>query len=144
VFKLGIAIIKMVLSIAPNLTTSMAIFLARSQGLHQTCPAVFDAIRCLLTTGSDVRAINTAESMCSSLAKSKGVAPCVQQPTATSICSMMHAALHGIDHDHQRVYVLFFDALKICYKVFPPITKVNEGESNTPCSSTLEVTYSSG
>jgi hypothetical protein len=24
-----------------------------------------------------------------------------------------------------------------------PITKVNEGESNTPCPSTLEVTYSS-
>jgi hypothetical protein len=25
-----------------------------------------------------------------------------------------------------------------------PITKVNEGKSNTPCPSTLEVTYSSG
>jgi hypothetical protein len=28
--------------------------------------------------------------------------------------------------------------------MFAPITKVNEGESNTPCPSTLEVTYSSG
>jgi hypothetical protein len=27
--------------------------------------------------------------------------------------------------------------------MFAPITKVNEGESNTPCPSTLEVTYSS-
>jgi hypothetical protein len=27
--------------------------------------------------------------------------------------------------------------------MFVPITKVNEGESNTPCPSTLEVTYSS-
>jgi hypothetical protein len=26
--------------------------------------------------------------------------------------------------------------------MFAPITKVNEGESNTPCPSTLEVTYS--
>jgi hypothetical protein len=25
--------------------------------------------------------------------------------------------------------------------MFAPITKVNEGESNTPCPSTLEVTY---
>jgi hypothetical protein len=31
-----------------------------------------------------------------------------------------------------------------CKKMFAPITKVNEGMSNTPCSSTLEVTYSSG
>jgi hypothetical protein len=27
--------------------------------------------------------------------------------------------------------------------MFAPITKFNEGESNTPCPSTLEVTYSS-
>jgi hypothetical protein len=27
--------------------------------------------------------------------------------------------------------------------MFAPISKVNEGESNTPCPSTLEVTYSS-
>jgi hypothetical protein len=27
--------------------------------------------------------------------------------------------------------------------MFAPIAKVNEGESNTPCPSTLEVTYSS-
>jgi hypothetical protein len=27
--------------------------------------------------------------------------------------------------------------------MFAPITKVNEGESNTPCPCTLEVTYSS-
>jgi hypothetical protein len=27
--------------------------------------------------------------------------------------------------------------------MFVPITKVHEGESNTPCPSTLEVTYSS-
>jgi hypothetical protein len=27
--------------------------------------------------------------------------------------------------------------------MFAPITKVNKGESNTPCPSTLEVTYSS-
>jgi hypothetical protein len=28
--------------------------------------------------------------------------------------------------------------------MFAPITKVNEGESNTACPGTLEVTYSSG
>jgi hypothetical protein len=35
---------------------------------------------------------------------------------------------------------------KICQKDFAPmaITKVNEGDSNTPCPSTLEVTYSLG
>jgi hypothetical protein len=32
---------------------------------------------------------------------------------------------------------------KMFKKMFAPITKVNEGESNTPCPSTLEVTYSS-
>jgi hypothetical protein len=74
VFKLGIAIIKMVLAwqslstlVAPNLTTSMAIS-GSSQGLHQTCPAVFDANRCLPTTGSDA---HSRVDTCSSPAKSR-------------------------------------------------------------------------
>jgi hypothetical protein len=46
-----------------------------------------------------------------------------------------------------KMYLITLKVLKICYKIFVPITKVNdmnEGESNTPCPSTLEVTYSSG
>jgi hypothetical protein len=39
--------------------------------------------------------------------------------------------------------LLVLKVFKMFFKMFAPITKVNEGESNTPCPSTLEVTYSS-
>jgi hypothetical protein len=44
-----------------------------------------------------VRAINT----------SKGAAACVQTASiaATSICSMMHAAVHGIDRDQRVCFI---------------------------------------
>jgi hypothetical protein len=58
----------------------------RSQGLHQTCPAVFDAHRCLLMTGSYAR----AESTCSSPAKSRHGTPC------------MYASKHGGETDTRR------------------------------------------
>jgi hypothetical protein len=41
----------------------------------QSCPALFDVHRCLLMTGSNTHVINTAESMCSSPAKTKQ-SPC--------------------------------------------------------------------
>jgi hypothetical protein len=41
------------------------------------------------------------------------------------------------------MYLITLKVFKICLKMFAPITKVNEAESNTPCPSTLEVTYSS-
>jgi hypothetical protein len=37
---------------------------------------------------------------------------------------------------------MYLITLKV-FKMFAPITKVNEGESNTLCRRTLEVTYSS-
>jgi hypothetical protein len=42
--------------------------------------------------------------------------------------------------------LLALKVFKICLKMFAPITKVNEGESKSPCPSpsSLEVTYSSG
>jgi hypothetical protein len=43
-----------------------------------------------------------------------------------------------------KMYLITYKVYKICLKIVAPITKVNEGESNTPCPSTLEVTYSSG
>jgi hypothetical protein len=43
-----------------------------------------------------------------------------------------------------KMNLITLKVFKICLKMFAPITKVNEGESNTPCPSTLEVTYSSG
>jgi hypothetical protein len=39
-----------------------------------------------------------------------------------------------------KMYLITLKVFKICLKMFVPITKVNEGESNTPCPSTLEVT----
>jgi hypothetical protein len=41
------------------------------------------------------------------------------------------------------MYLITLKVFKICLKMIAPITKVNEGESNTPCPSTREVTYSS-
>jgi hypothetical protein len=45
------------------------------------------------------------------------------------------------EYDCLKMYLITFKVSKICLKMFVPITKVNEGESNTPCPSTLEVTY---
>jgi hypothetical protein len=42
-----------------------------------------------------------------------------------------------------NMYLITLKVFIICYKMFAPITKVNEGESNTPCPSRLEVIYSS-
>jgi hypothetical protein len=42
-----------------------------------------------------------------------------------------------------KMYLITLKVFKIFFEMFAPITKVNEGESNTPCPSTLEVTYSS-
>jgi hypothetical protein len=41
-----------------------------------------------------------------------------------------------------KMYLIPLKVFKICLKYLAPKTKVNEGESNTPCPSTLEVTYS--
>jgi hypothetical protein len=41
------------------------------------------------------------------------------------------------------MYLITLKVFKICLKMFAPITNVDEGESNAPCPSTLEVTYSS-
>jgi hypothetical protein len=46
------------------------------------------------------------------------------------------------DSKSLKMYLITLKVFKICLKMFVPITKVNEGESNTPCPSTLEVTYS--
>jgi hypothetical protein len=42
-----------------------------------------------------------------------------------------------------KMYHITLKVFKMFLKIFAPITKVNEGESNTPCPSTLEVTYTS-
>jgi hypothetical protein len=47
------------------------------------------------------------------------------------------------DYKCIKMYLITLKVFKICWKMFAPITKVNEGESNAPCPSTLEVTYSS-
>jgi hypothetical protein len=41
------------------------------------------------------------------------------------------------------MYLITLKVSKIKKKMFASITKVNEWETNRPCSSTLEVTYSS-
>jgi hypothetical protein len=43
-----------------------------------------------------------------------------------------------------KMYFITLKVFKICQRFLVPITKINEGESNTPCPSTLEVTRSSG
>jgi hypothetical protein len=52
----------------------------------------------------------------------------------------IHLIMQEYDAKCLKMYLI---TLKV-FKMFAPITKVNEGESNTPCPSTLEVTYSSG
>jgi hypothetical protein len=39
-----------------------------------------------------------------------------------------------------KMYLITLKVFKMCIKFLAPITKVNDGESNTPCPSTLEVT----
>jgi hypothetical protein len=43
-----------------------------------------------------------------------------------------------------KMYLITIKVFKICLEFLVPITKVNEGESNTPSPNTLEVTYFSG
>jgi hypothetical protein len=38
-----------------------------------------------------------------------------------------------------KMYLITLKVFKICLKMLAPITKVNEGELNTPCPSTLEL-----
>jgi hypothetical protein len=59
------------------------------------------------------------------------------------IC-FIHLIMQEYDSKCLKMYLITLKVFKICYKMFAPITKVNEGESNTPCPSTLEVTYSLG
>jgi hypothetical protein len=47
------------------------------------------------------------------------------------------------DSKYLKMYLITLKVFKIFFKMLAPITKVNEGESNTPYPSTLEVTYSS-
>jgi hypothetical protein len=52
--------------------------------------------------------------------------------------------LHFIMQESLKMYLITLKVFKMCLQFLAPTTKVNEGESNTPCPSTLEVTYSSG
>jgi hypothetical protein len=51
-------------------------------------------------------------------------------------------SIDGRRHQSVKMYLITLKVFKICLKFLGPITKVNEGASNTPCPSTLEVTYS--
>jgi hypothetical protein len=42
-----------------------------------------------------------------------------------------------------KMYLITLKVFKFVKNLFAPITKINEGESNTPCPSILVVTYSS-
>jgi hypothetical protein len=62
----------------------------------------------------------------------------------THLVSFIHLIIQEYDSKCLKMYLITLTAFTICYKFLAPITKVNEGESNTPCPSTLEATYSSG
>jgi hypothetical protein len=63
----------------------------------------------------------------------------------TPLICFIHLMMQEYDSNCLKMYLI---TLRIHFTsiFFAPITKgkVNEGESNTPCPSTLEVTYSSG
>jgi hypothetical protein len=56
----------------------------------------------------------------------------------------IHLIMQEYDSKYLKMYLIAIKVSKICLTIFAPITKVHEGESNTPFTSTLEVTYSSG
>jgi hypothetical protein len=62
----------------------------------------------------------------------------------TSLICFIELIMQEYDSNCLKMYLITLKLFKICLKMFAPITKVNEGESNTPSPSTLEVTYSSG
>jgi hypothetical protein len=60
----------------------------------------------------------------------------------TRLISFIQLIMQEYDSKCLKMYLITLKVFKIFLKN-APITKVNEGESNTPCRSTLEVTYSS-
>jgi hypothetical protein len=62
----------------------------------------------------------------------------------TPLIRFIQLIMQEYDSKWLKMYLITLKVFKICLKYFAPITKVNDGESNTPCTSTLEVTYSSG
>jgi hypothetical protein len=97
---------------APNLTTSMAIwpFPGSSPDLSSSiqCLQMFtDRLRCARDKHSrvDVQFAGKKPPRHALMYASKHATD-----TGGSMCSIMHAALHGIDRD-RRVYVLFLDPL---------------------------------
>jgi hypothetical protein len=61
----------------------------------------------------------------------------------TPLIRFIHLIMQEYDSKCLKMYLITSKVLKICQIFFAPITKVNQWESNTPCPSTLEVTYSS-
>jgi hypothetical protein len=61
----------------------------------------------------------------------------------TSLIRFIQLIMQEYDSKCLKMYLITLKVFKICLKMFAPITKVHERESNTPCPSTLEVTYSS-
>jgi hypothetical protein len=50
----------------------------------------------------------------------------------------IHLIMQEYDSKCLKMYLITLKAFKICKKMFAPITKVNEGESNIPCPSTVD------
>jgi hypothetical protein len=61
----------------------------------------------------------------------------------TPLIRFIQLIMQEYDSKCLKMYLITLKVFKIFLKIFVPITKVNEGESNTPCLCTLEVTYSS-
>jgi hypothetical protein len=61
----------------------------------------------------------------------------------TPLIRFIKLILQEYDSKCLKMYLITLKVFKICQKMLEPITKVDEGESNIPCPSTLEVTYSS-
>jgi hypothetical protein len=59
----------------------------------------------------------------------------------TPLIRFINLIMQEYDSKCLNMYLITFKVFKICLKMFALITKVNKGESNTPCPSTLEVTY---
>jgi hypothetical protein len=61
-----------------------------------------------------------------------------------SLVRFIHLIMQEYDSKCLKMFLITLKVFKICQRFFAPITKVSEGESNTTCPSTLEVTYTSG
>jgi hypothetical protein len=61
----------------------------------------------------------------------------------TRLMCFIQLIVQEYDSKCLKMCLITLKVFKICQKMFVLITKVNEGESNTPYPSTLEVTYSS-